>query len=299
MPDVPSEDSYSPAQFYAGPIRKDRKLTNPLRRHRKQIADSRNGTDGHLSHSDHPDQKPVDEGEETPTEVHLAQSGDTDQKPVNKREKTAEISRIPRSLPFTMDMKNLPIRELLEYFLKSKCNDAWAEFEKKIRPAIRGAIERTLSAENQRHVEELIDTVIQQLIDKDFRRLRNMSWPHKDSIYGFVKVIGCHAAIDWYRANGRFQYVNPDDPAIFNQLVQKGDAARSAAANEQLEKIDKFLSGRTSRRDCLKEQAIFWFFYRSGYTDKEIAGLPDINLHPKKVENIRRQMLLEVKRHVR
>ena len=255
MPDVPSEDSYSPAQFYAGPIRKDRKLTNPLRRHRKQIADSRNGTDGHLSHSDHPDQKPVDEGEETPTEVHLAQSGDTDQKPVNKREKTAEISRIPRSLPFTMDMKNLPIRELLEYFLKSKCNDAWAEFEKKIRPAIRGAIERTLSAENQRHVEELIDTVIQQLIDKDFRRLRNMSWPHKDSIYGFVKVIGCHAAIDWYRANGRFQYVNPDDPAIFNQLVQKGDAARSAAANEQLEKIDKFLSGRTSRRDSLMRRS--------------------------------------------
>jgi DNA-directed RNA polymerase specialized sigma24 family protein len=207
-----------------------------------------------------------------------------------------------------MDLKKLPIRELLEYFLSSgdsdnpRDSDAWQEFERRMRPVIAAAIFRTLSSKDQRGSElrdEFIQDTFVLLLDEDCRRLRNMKWPHQGAIFRFMQVIACHTVIDHYRKNGRFSFVDLDEPAILGQLFQENHFGSTAEVSDLRDRIDKYLLSRASKSHYERDRNIFWFFYRWGYTDKEIAALPAINLSRKKVENTRRQLLLEVKRELK
>src|SRR5690349_8832942 len=44
----------------------------------------------------------------------------------------------------SMDIKNIPLRELVEYCLKEEDEGAWSEFDQRVRPTIRGVVAKRL-----------------------------------------------------------------------------------------------------------------------------------------------------------
>lgn len=203
------------------------------------------------------------------------------------------------TIPSAVDMKSLSIRELLEYFLNTYDPEAWDEFYRKICPVIAGTIARTLSFRDRRQAQDLEQEVFVQMIAGDYRRLRNIEWRSEDAVFRLAKVMARHIAIDWYRAAGKHVDVNIDDPAILGELFQECDCGGDAVIGDLWERIDRFLMGRASKPHHLRDWKIFCFFYRWSLTDKAIAALPGINLSPKKVENTRRQLLIEVRRELK
>ena len=197
-----------------------------------------------------------------------------------------------------MDLKALPTRELLEYFLSDTTNsEAWQEFDARVRPVIQATVFRNLPSPFQTESrKELVQDVFFKLIDEDYRRLRNLAWPHENAIFGWLQLVSRNTVIDWVRR---------DDPVSVDiespEAINKGDGKdrhKEAAARDLRGKIDRYLLSRTSKPHYQRDRNIFSLFYCWGYTDKAIARLSGINLPPKKVENIRRQLLLEVKREL-
>lgn len=197
----------------------------------------------------------------------------------------------------TMDLKALPIRILLEYFLTDTSNDdAWREFDRRVRPVIEATVFKSLAPSIRAAREDIVQNVFCKLIDKDYQRLRNMHWPHEDAIFALLRVISYHTVIDWVRPNN-IPFVPLDSPEATN-IGDGKDCHKELYVSDLRRRIDRYLLSRTRKQHFERDRTIFWLFYRRGYTDKSIAGLPGVNLSPKNVENIRRQLLREVKREL-
>jgi DNA-directed RNA polymerase specialized sigma24 family protein len=234
-------------------------------------------------------------------------SAPTRQKLVDKLEEPVNGSKIPQSVNSAMDLKKLSNRKLVERFLGSadsenpRNSDAWKEFERRMRPVIAATVLRTLSSQDRQgtglHEEFIHDTFV-QLLDDDCRRLKNMRWLHERAIFGFMQAIASHTVIDYYRRK-RPTFIDLDDPSILGQLFHESNFGDNAVINDLRVRIDKYLLSRTSKSNYQRDRNMFWLFYRWGYTDKQIARLPGINLPMKKIENTRRQLLFEVKRELK
>lgn len=197
-----------------------------------------------------------------------------------------------------MDLKALPIRELLEYFFSDTTNsEAWKEFDTRVRPVIQATVFRNLPSPYQNETrKELVQEVFFKLIDADYRRLRTLAWPREKAIFKWLQLVSRNTVIDWVRRN-EISCIDIESPEAINMGDGK-DRHKEAAAKDLRSKIDRYLLGRKSKPHYQRDRNIFALFYCWGYTDKAIAGLSGINLSPKKVENIRRQLLLEVKREL-
>jgi DNA-directed RNA polymerase specialized sigma24 family protein len=198
-----------------------------------------------------------------------------------------------------MDLKALPIRELLEYFLKNTTNtEAWNEFDGRVRPVIQATVFRNLPSPFQIETrKELVQEVFFKLVDADYRRLRNLTWPHENAIFVWLRIVSRNTVIDWVRSNDAVLLIDIESPEAIN-LGDGKDRHKEAAARDLRSKIDRYLLSRTSKAHYQRDRNIFSLFYCCGFTDKAIARLSGINLPPKKVENIRRQLLLEVRREL-
>jgi DNA-directed RNA polymerase specialized sigma24 family protein len=198
-----------------------------------------------------------------------------------------------------MHLKALPTRELLEYFLNDTTNsEAWKEFEARVRPVIQATVFRNLPSPFQAESrKELVQEVFFKLIDADYRRLRNLTWPYENAIFGWLRLVSRNTVIDWVRRYDVVSVIDIESPEAINKGDGK-DHHKEAAARDSHRKTDRYLLSRTSKPHYQRDRNIFWLFYFWDYTDKAIARLSGINLPPKKVENIRRQLLLEVKREL-
>jgi DNA-directed RNA polymerase specialized sigma24 family protein len=205
---------------------------------------------------------------------------------------------MPQPARSDMDPKKLPIRELLECFLNDTTNsEAWKEFDRRVRPVIQATVFRNLPSSSQTESrKELVQEVFLKLIEADYRRLRNLTWPYENAIFGWLQLVSRNTVIDWVRRE-EVPSIDIESPEAINKGDGK-DRHKEAAVRDLLGKIDKYLLGRTSKPHYQRDRNIFMLFYRWGYTDKAIARLSGINLPQKKVENIRRQLLLEVKREL-
>ncbi len=99
-----------------------------------------------------------------------------------------------------MDLKKLPIRELLQLCLDSGGEDAWTEFLGKIQGPIAAVISRTLGKMSQRStVDDLIQNTWVKLFDNDKAALRRIKNEHENSIYAYVRSAAFHMAHDHIR----------------------------------------------------------------------------------------------------
>jgi hypothetical protein len=190
-----------------------------------------------------------------------------------------------------MDFKNLSIRELLDYCLRANSEEAWEEFEKRLRPTIYGSVRRKLLSKNTRFSDDLVRELSQdtylKLCAHDRRALRNLRWDNDDSVFKYTKVVAHSAVEDWRLKNKIFQDAEDiDDLAAAYQA--KGQPVDLAILRGQ---IDRCLQTLASQPNFERDRAIFWYFFRWGYHASEIAGLPAVNLPVRKVENILQKLV--------
>jgi RNA polymerase sigma factor (sigma-70 family) len=192
----------------------------------------------------------------------------------------------------TMEFRRFTIRELLDYFLRTQDQGAWAEFTERTRRTVRG---RCASILGRRKTEELLDDLEQdaylKLVANDYKVLRSFTWTDENAIFRYVRVVAAGAALDWLRRNRSELDPLEDDypvPAPPNRADQ------AILWTEILQALKTFAYAKDFERDL----AIFKLFYRWGYTAPEIANLPSINLPVKKVENTLQKLVQRVKQKV-
>lgn len=201
--------------------------------------------------------------------------------------------KIPQVVSAEMDFKNFTIRQVLDYFLKNKDQDAWEEFWRRVRPTVRGRCARMLNRCGNDVLDDLEQEVFTKLIDKDCRALRGFEWRDETSIFKYLKVVSASVVIDYIRENRGEIFLDPED------LELAMDTHASHLPNEEREvllaEIEKCLRSFASE----KERQIFVLFYRRGFTAKQIATLPTINLPVRKVENILQGLVRKVRNKLR
>lgn len=192
-----------------------------------------------------------------------------------------------------MDFKAWPIRRLLEYFLDSGDQAAWAELATRLRRSIRTAAFKRLHRSNRDAPLELLEDLEQdthvKLLDKNCKALRNLKWPHAEAIYPYVTVVATNVARDWIR-----KHKTIPDPLDENKQVL---LARHKAidAGPLRKRIDEALFTQAGKPHFTRDRGIFWLYYRWEYTAAEIARLPSVNLPVKKVENILQRLMRVVR----
>ncbi len=185
----------------------------------------------------------------------------------------------------SMDIKNISLRKLLEYcLLQEEDEDAWREFDQRVRPTIRGVVARRLRSCRVSQTNELVGEVTHDTFVKLFnhdRRALRKDWVDDVSIFKFVKVVGRSAVVDWLRKNKILK-----DPEELDD--RQGFCSRptlDTAEGEIFRKqVDECLKTLESHPNYKRDRAIFWLFYRQGYRDSEIATL--VKVSPKTVQNI-------------
>jgi RNA polymerase sigma-70 factor (ECF subfamily) len=204
--------------------------------------------------------------------------------------------RIPPVTPLTMDWKDLPIKELLEYCLRTKDPAAWSEFIRRIDPITKGAIVKRLRLWIQ-PTPDLVDDLAQdtraKLFANDARALRNLHCAHENAVFGFVKVVAANVAEDYRRSRSGKMRAKEESLEIIEQKSATGSKEKDL--NILREQIDKCLLGLAGGPAFARDRAIFWLYYRWGYTAKQIARLPSINLPIKDVENLLLRLVRLVK----
>jgi RNA polymerase sigma factor (sigma-70 family) len=193
----------------------------------------------------------------------------------------------------SMDIKNISLRELVEYCLKEHDEEAWREFDRRMRPTVRGVVAKQLRCCNVNATNELVGEITQDtflnLLNHDRRALRK-EWADDHCIFRFVKVVGNHAVVDWLRKNKILKDSDELDDAQEFRVAPRPNCAEKEILYTQ---VDRALQTFESDVNFKRNRAIFWLFYRYGYRDSEIAEL--VKLPVKKVQNLLQKYVREVK----
>jgi RNA polymerase sigma-70 factor (ECF subfamily) len=128
-------------------------------------------------------------------------------------------------------------------------------------------------------VDDLSQETYLRLLRDDFRCLREFRARHDDAIFGFIKVIATSVALDHFR----FRNAQKRKGEVASDATDIEVSVSSASIEKEalLGELDQRLHATESERD----RAIFWLYYRQGYTTKDIAAIPRLGLTQKGVES--------------
>ncbi|HEV3036848.1 MAG TPA: sigma-70 family RNA polymerase sigma factor [Candidatus Angelobacter sp.] len=183
----------------------------------------------------------------------------------------------------------MSIDELLQECAKSSQSGAWAEFIRRFHRLIASVVIRCCREWSQRSpelVEDLIQETYLKLCANNHSILANFRSEHPNSFLGYLKVVTANLACDRLRSLvPKNEQTVPLDDA--NNQAQTGTGQVEKMEDQAFfKKVDGILLARGSGSLEQKERAIFWLWYQQGFTAKEIASLPGIDLTPKGVESV-------------
>jgi RNA polymerase sigma-70 factor (ECF subfamily) len=183
--------------------------------------------------------------------------------------------------------------------------DAWEEFVRRFHRLIATVVLRTARRWNE-NSPQVIDDLVQETYLKicadGCSLLRDFQPAHKDSIYGYIKVITANLVHDHFKAS-RSQKRRGDAATDSMEEVEGSEpmplASKSVVEtverNILFQEIDACLRSIGQGPNADRDRRIFWLYYRLGLAASAIASLPTIGLSTKGVEST----LLRLTRHVR
>jgi RNA polymerase sigma-70 factor, ECF subfamily len=182
--------------------------------------------------------------------------------------------------------------------------DAWEEFVRRFHRLISTVVLRTARRWNE-NSPQVIDDLVQETYLKicadGCSLLREFQPAHKDSIYGYIKVITANLVHDHFKAS-RSQKRRGD--TVSDSMEAEGAEPLSLPSKSSVERVERNIllqeidvCLRSMRQDANadRDRRIFWLYYRLGLAANAIASLPTISLSTKGVEST----LLRLTRHVR
>jgi RNA polymerase sigma-70 factor (ECF subfamily) len=187
-----------------------------------------------------------------------------------------------------MDPKELPTRELLDCCLQTNGDAAWAEFVERIRPTIQGVIYKRLcrrGAPDPGLIQDLTNATFVKLLPA----LPRFQWQGEGQFFGWVKQTTLSAVGDWVR---KLKPEDADGEAL-NTVEDRRFSEEQVLVSLRCKEIEQRLKGTNATE---REIDIFWFYYRYGYTAREIANMPAVNLTEKRVETILARLVRQLRR---
>jgi RNA polymerase sigma-70 factor (ECF subfamily) len=186
-----------------------------------------------------------------------------------------------------MDRKAMPIQELLEHYLRTDDEAASKELVERIRPTIQGVAYKSLRRHpiNYGSIQELVRDLTNETFVKLWPALPRFEWQGEGQFFGWVKKITINVVEDWRRKQ------KCEDPE--EEVLNTPEQGMSFAERSQVKQIEEWLKGMGEAQQDID---IFWFYYRYGYTAKEISNMPEINITEKRVETILARLVRQLRR---
>lgn len=206
-----------------------------------------------------------------------------------------------------MGSSSTPSEDLVKACVGSNNEAAWAEFIRRFQPVIANVVGRTARRHWPQAPRHLVDDLIQKtylkLCADDCRLLRQFQSRHRDSIYGFLKVVAASVVLDHFKSErARKRDIN-QTAALSEQASLDRPATGSGsllAIEEQvaLRQIDEIVGELFTGEMLVRNRAIFWLNHRDGMTAHAIASIPWIGLNTKGVETVLRRMTHMIQSHI-
>jgi RNA polymerase sigma factor (sigma-70 family) len=184
-----------------------------------------------------------------------------------------------------MNWQELSDRELVDLCLQGE-QQAWAEFLRRFQPIIAGVVATTIRRRTQPDrtlVDDLVQTVLLKLCDRDCRAMRSFRWLNENSFRGFLKVVSSNVVQDHFRKPASRMEVGFEEEAE-PDVPERRDFVQGVDTDVLVQKLMACLRKLLSAEEDLERNLnIFLFYYVRGFTAKEISRLYPLTI--KAVEN--------------
>jgi len=143
-------------------------------------------------------------------------------------------------------------------------------------------------------VDDIVQDVFLKLCEHDRRILRAFEPRGEDSFFGLLRIVTASVTNDYYRR----QYSTKRGGKVLTMPLLEGDSFLAANTANQpfrmhrsalLEKLDRMLLSAPKMIGA-RDRALFWLYYRQGFTAEEISRMPAAGLTPKGVESALRRV---------
>lgn len=201
----------------------------------------------------------------------------------------------------------LSSEDLIKVCVGSDDESAWAEFIRRFQPLIAKVIGRTARRQcphiPPHHLDDLVQETYLKLCADNRRLLHQFQSRHRDSIYGFIKVVAASVVLDHFKS----ERAQKRDTGHTEALAEQIAADRPATSNGSrlsiddevaLRQIDDIVGTLYIGKVLVRNRAVFWMHHREGMTAQAIASIPWIELNTKGVETLLRRMTHMIQSHV-
>lgn len=199
-----------------------------------------------------------------------------------------------------MNEPQASVNELAKACSRSTDAAEWTEFVRLCQPLasiVSLRIARMWLAEpSPAAVDDIVQEVFLKLCEQNRRILRDFEPRGEDSFFGLLRIVTASVANDYFRRQRSAKrggkvitmpLADDDSQSTTHTLHPAADIQKSALLDE----LDrKLLSAPDSITE--RDRALFWLYYRQGYTAEEIARIPASGLTPKGVESALRRVTL-------
>src|SRR5580658_172043 len=176
--------------------------------------------------------------------------------------------------------------------------DEWQEFVSRCVPLASLVALRTsrmwVSAPSPATVDDIVQEVFLKLCEQERRILRDFEPRGEDSFLGLLRLVSSSVANDYFRRiystkrGGKVVTMPLGDEDAQLPMDGAGPAARMQQLALLAELDDKLRSAPETIAE--RDRALFWLYYRQGYTAEEIARLSATGLTAKGVESALRRV---------
>jgi RNA polymerase sigma-70 factor (ECF subfamily) len=198
---------------------------------------------------------------------------------------------------------SLSVEELVRRCTSSSDLEAWEEFVRRLHGLIAKVVHRIaerMGDSSRQTIDDLIQETYLKLCADNCRILRNFDHRHEGAFLGFVQVMAANVTRDHFRSSYvRNRAAEPFDEGTAETIATVSDSRPiGAAALERdvlIREVAYHLDRCTSGPQQDRNRKVFWLYYRTGLSAREIAALPGVGLNTKGVESL----ILRLRREVR
>jgi RNA polymerase sigma factor (sigma-70 family) len=212
-----------------------------------------------------------------------------------KEDKMSSIATAP------MDLRKIPIRELLDYCLQTNDSAGWTAFVGGVQRTITGVVAQSLrrwTRPSRELVEDRVQETYAKLFANDAAALRRFEWHDEEAIFRYLKVVSRRVVEDYRRSSLGQISIREDvlQDGVGYDIICTENPDAEIEKQQKWRQIEACLQAElSSEPDFARNRQIFLLFYRFECSARMIAELPLINLEVQTVENILLRMVRTVK----
>lgn len=191
----------------------------------------------------------------------------------------------------------LPLHNLLLNCLSSGDSQQWEALVGRLQPVfarIAYRIARETSVATPGDVDDVIQECFLKLgAGRNKLCSQSSQFDCEEAALAYLKVVAANTARDYFRRKSAEKRSSAKTTSVEDRLTEiaTGDTA-SVDRGVLIRQIDVLLGSDA------KERAIFWLYYRQGFTAKEISDIPKFHLSPKGVESLLRRLTLTIRKQL-